>query len=144
MARGGYQIIDLKNNALPKGKVNAIVIEGIYDAIRATRKPLYLTNVSLNWGSSANELIYDVIATPSRGPGEYTILIPSYMEAIHITDDDEVYHDTVDMTGLITVGGGLKKEYVLGGGANIAVSHDDTLTVDEETGKLGVTPEASE
>ena len=45
MTKGGYQIIDLKNEALTSGV--GVVYDGIYDKVKGTRKPILVSGLNV-------------------------------------------------------------------------------------------------
>lgn len=82
--KGGYKLIDLKNNKFTVGG-NGITIAGIYNSIKASyNKPLILTNINIG-GVERNDIFVDFV----DDSGSYVANISS-KETIKITNADLV------------------------------------------------------
>lgn len=81
MRKGGYKIIDLKDNSLSN---DAVTIEGIYEAIEGSyRKPLLLSGVNIGGTEKP-----DVFVEANVSGSDYTIV--AYGGTLTITDEDSV------------------------------------------------------
>lgn len=145
MARGGYQIIDLKNIPLvanPASPTDATHIEGIYEAIKATRKPIMFTNVAIDTDDGIIEL-RDFITSPIEISTRYEFFDPALEWVFRVLSIGVIDVSKANLTAKLSIDEPLKlgigqKGYVL------YLDTDDTLAVNELTGKLGVTSEDSD
>lgn len=84
--RGGYLIIDLNNRPLENGE--GLVVDGIYNRIESTRKPVRFSNVVFD-GNELRDV--DVVGLGVFGSTfKGTIKIVSTTAAIVITDTDVI------------------------------------------------------
>ena len=72
---GGYQIIDLKNFPFDTIKNNSVVIEGIYDKIESTLKPILLTGMVVDDIEVRNQFV-----TPRVSGSEYGLFVSGNAE----------------------------------------------------------------
>ena len=90
MKKGGYQIIDLENAPLEAGG-DGVTIEGIYDLIEGTIKPIYLS------GLVVDDIEYhDQYVDVGLYGGDYVLA--------YRTTDGEGFNITVDADDYVTVG----------------------------------------
>ena len=82
MSVGGYQIIDLKNFKFIGDNSDSFTIDGIYDKIAGTKKPILITGLYVNNTKAQNFYCYPivgknecVITTPKIDTYAYTITI---------------------------------------------------------------------
>lgn len=97
MKKGGYKIIDLKDNDLKTSETNGITIDGLYEAIENSyRKPLLLSGLVIE-GVEKN----DVFVNPSVSGGDYTL--ETYGYTITVTSDDNVKISNITVTSVDNV-----------------------------------------
>lgn len=82
--KGGYKIIDFKNNNLSTSATDGVVINGIYDDIENTyRKPLLFSGIVLEGIEKA-----DVFASVTSSDNTFTVSL--YGSTITIDNTDTV------------------------------------------------------
>lgn len=74
---GGYQIIDLKNFPFDSSKGNSVVIDGIYEKIEGTLKPILLTGIVINDMEVRNLFVF-----PSYTGSSYGIFFGSMIDNV--------------------------------------------------------------
>lgn len=83
MIKGGYKIVDFRDNPLTTGG-GAVTIEGIYDTVEASyRKPLLLSGLTIDSTEHSG-----TFAQPSISGSNYMFTV--YGKTITITDADAV------------------------------------------------------
>lgn len=84
---GGYQIIDFKNHNFQEGM--GFVIDGIYDKIESTRKPILVTGLILDEYEYRNKFV-DIEVNGSNFELDYNLGISGKHIRITVQDTDVV------------------------------------------------------
>lgn len=82
---GGYRIIDLGDVTIGAATAEHAVVEGIYDAIEGTRKPILISGLH-----TADVECHDVFVQPEVSSGDFVFTACGL--AITVNDDDEIYY----------------------------------------------------
>lgn len=82
---GGYKILDLEKVTVPASDAEHAVVNGIYEAIEGTRKPILISGLH-----TALAEYPDTFAAPVLREGDFEFNI--FGITVTVTDDDEIYY----------------------------------------------------